>query len=71
MKMGRLILEAGDSWGDEPSSVGEVTARAEISKTPLGLMSGLSWRAGPSCVVSEVSEKGPEVPSFSDIAGIS
>ena len=44
--------------------------RAEISKTPPGLMSGPAWRAVPSCVVSKAPEKGPEVPSRSDIAGI-
>ena len=53
-----------------PKQLGEVTARAEISKTPLGLLLGLAWRAGPSCVVSEAPEKEPEVPSWSDIAGI-
>ena len=52
-----------------PHQQEEVTARAEISKTPPGLMSGPAWRAGPSCVVSEALEKGPEVPSWSDIAG--
>ena len=44
-------------------------ARAKISKTPPGLMSGLAWREGPSCVVSEAPEKGSEAPSWSDIAG--
>ena len=38
--------------------------------TPPGLMSGLAWRVGPSYVVSEAPEKGPEVPSWSDIAGM-
>ena len=52
-----------------PHQLGEVTARAEISKTPLGMMSRPAWRAGPSCVVSEALEKGPEVPSLSNIAG--
>ena len=33
-------------------------------------MSGPAWRVGPSCVVSEVLEKGPEVPSWFDISGI-
>ena len=47
----------------------EVTAWAEILKTPPGRMSGLAWRAGPSCVVSEAPEKGPEVPPWSDITG--
>ena len=46
----------------------EVTARAEISKTPPSLMFGPVWRVGPSCVVSDVLEKGPEVPPWSDIA---
>ena len=68
MNMGRLILEADESWGDEPSSAGEVAAPAEISKTPPGLMSELASRAGPSRVVSEVVEKGPAVPSWYDIA---
>ena len=53
-----------------PHQLGEVTARAEISKTLSGLMSGPAWRVGPSCVVSEAPEKGLEVPSWSDIAGI-
>ena len=53
-----------------PDQLEEVTARAEISKTPPGLMSGPSWRVGPSCIVSDVLEKGPEVPPWSDIAGI-
>ena len=34
-------------------------ARAEISKTPPGLMFGPSWRVGPSCVVSKAPDKGP------------
>ena len=45
-------------------------AQAEISKTPPGLMSGPAWRAGPSCIISEAPEKGPEVPSWSDISGM-
>ena len=48
----------------------KVTARAEISKTPPGLMSEPAWRAGTSCVISEAPEKGPEVPPWSDIAGM-
>ena len=52
-----------------PHQKEEVTARAEISKTPLDLMSGLAWRAGPSCVVSEAPEKGPEVLPWYDIVG--
>ena len=48
----------------------EVTARAETSKAYPGLMSGPAWRAGPSCVVSDALEKGPEVPPWSDIAGM-
>ena len=53
-----------------PHQLGEVTTRAEISRTPPGLMSGSAWRAGPSCVVSEAAGKGPEVLSSSDISGI-
>ena len=53
-----------------PQQLGEVTYRVEILKTPLGLMSRPAWRAGPSCVVSEAPEKGPEVPSWSNIVGI-
>ena len=53
-----------------PDQLEEVTARTEISKTPPGLMSGTSWRVGPSCVVSYVLEKGPEVLPGSDIAGM-
>ena len=45
-------------------------ARAEISRTPPGLMSGPAWRAGPSYVVFGAPGKGPEVPSSSDISGI-
>ena len=50
-----------------PDQLEEVTAGAEISKTPPGLMSGPAWRAGPSCIVSDVLEKGPEVLPWSDI----
>ena len=53
-----------------PHQQEEVTAQAEISKTPPSLMSGPAWRAGPSCVVSEAPEKGPEVPPWSDIVGM-
>ena len=53
-----------------PHQQEEVTARAEISKTPSGLMSGPAWRAGPFCVVFEAPEKGPEVLSWSDITGM-
>ena len=67
---GRLILEAGDRWGDELSSVGKVMARAEMSRTPPGLMSGPVWRAGPSYVVFEAPGKGPGVPPSSDISEI-
>ena len=51
-----------------PDQLEEATARAEISKTPSSLMSGPAWRAGPSYVVSDALEKGPEVPPWSDIA---
>ena len=47
-----------------------VTARAKISKTPPGLMFEPAWRAGPSCVFSEAPEKGPEVPPWSNTAGM-
>ena len=50
--------------------LGKVMARAEMSRTPPSLMSGPACRAGPSCVISEAPEKGPEVPSSSDISGI-
>ena len=70
MNMGCLILEVGDNLGDEPSTAGIGEARAEISKTPPGLMFGPAWRAGPSCVVSEAPEKGPEAPPWSDSAGM-
>ena len=53
-----------------PDQLKEVTARAEILKTPPGLMSGPSWKAGPSYVTSDVLEKGPEVPPWSDITGM-
>ena len=46
----------------------ETSARAEISKTPPGMMSGPAWKAGPSCIVSDALEKGLEVPHWSDIA---
>ena len=45
-----------------PHQQEEVTAQAEISNTPPGLMSRPAWRAGPSCIVSEAQEKGPEAP---------
>ena len=48
----------------------EVTTQAEISKTPMGLMSGPGWRVGPSYVVSEAPEKGLKVPPWSDITGM-
>ena len=53
-----------------PHQLGEVTALAEISRTPPGLMSGPAWRVGTSYVISEAPEKGPEVPSLSDISEI-
>ena len=53
-----------------PDQLEEVMARAEILKTPPGLMSGPAWRAGPSCVVSVALKKGPEVPPWSNITGI-
>ena len=53
-----------------PHQQEEVTARAEISKTLTCLISGLSWRVGPSYVISEAPKKGLEVPSWSDIAGM-
>ena len=53
-----------------PDQLEEVTAQAEISKTPPGLMSWPARRAGPSYVVSDVLEKGPEVPPWSDITGM-
>ena len=51
-----------------PDQLEEASARAEISKTHPGLMSGPAWKAGPSDVVSDALEKGPEVPPWSDIA---
>ena len=45
-------------------------ARAEISRTPPGLMYGPAWTAGPSCIISGAPGKGPEVPSSSDISEI-
>ena len=45
-------------------------ARGKMSRTPLGLMSGLAWRAEPSYIVSEALGKGPGVPSSSDTSGI-
>ena len=53
-----------------PQQQEEVTARAEISKTPPGLMFGPAWRAGPSCVVSKAPEKALEVPPWSNITGM-
>ena len=50
--------------------LGKVMARAEMSRTPPGLMSEPARRVGPSCVVSKAPEKGPEVPPSSDISGI-
>ena len=70
MNNGRLILEAGESWGNEPSSVrgGDGSGR-DLEDSP-GLMSGPAWRAEPSCVFFGTPGKGPEVPSSSDISGI-
>ena len=45
-------------------------ARAEMSRTPSGLMFGPAWRAGPSCVFSKAPGKGPGVPSSSDTSRI-
>ena len=59
------IIEATNS-----NQLEEMMAQAEISKTPPSLMSGPAWRVGPSYVVSEALEKGPEVPSWYDNAGI-
>ena len=53
-----------------PHQQEEVTARAEISKTPPGLMFGPAWRTGPFYVISEAPKKGPEAPPVSDIAGM-
>ena len=53
-----------------PHQQEEVTASAEISKTPPSLMSGPAWRVVPSCVIFEAPDKGPEVPPWSDIAGM-
>ena len=70
MNNGRLILEAVKARAMCSPQLGEVMARAKMSRTPPGLMSGPAWRARPSCVVSEVLDKGPEVPFWSDISGI-
>ena len=70
VNMGRLILKAGDSWGDEPSSAGGGDGSGRDLEDSPGLMSWPAWRVGPSCVVSEALEKGPEVPSWSDNAEI-
>ena len=45
-------------------------ARAERPRTPPGLMPEPSWRAEPSCVVSEAPGKGAGVLSSSDTSGI-
>ena len=55
----------------DPDQLEEVTAKAEISKTPPGLMSGPAWRARPSCVVSDVLEKGLEVPQLGPMQAMS
>ena len=68
--MGRLILEAGESWGDEPSSAEGGDGSGRDLETPPGPMSSPVWRAGPSYVIFEAPEKGPEVPSWSNIFGI-
>ena len=70
VNMGRLILEAGESWGDEPSSAGGGDGSGRDLEDSPGLMSGPAWRVKPSCVISEALEKGPEVSSSSDISGI-
>ena len=53
-----------------PDQVEEASARAKISKTPPGLMSGPAWRAGPSSTVSDALGKGREAPPGSDIIGM-
>ena len=45
-------------------------AQGKMSRTPLGLMSWLAWRAWPSYIVSKALGKGPGVPSSSDTSGI-
>ena len=40
-----------------------------MSRTPPGLMSGASWRAGLSYVMTEAPGKGPGVPSSFDTSG--
>ena len=60
--MGRLILEADDNGGDEPSSTGGGDGLGRDLEDSSGLMSRPAWRARPSCVVFEAPEKGPEVP---------
>ena len=39
--------------------LGQVMARVEMSRTPPSLMSGPTWRVGPSRIVSKALGKGP------------
>ena len=70
MNMGRLILEVGDNWGDEPSSAtgGDGSGRDLEDSPEPDFRARLEGRA--LLVVSKAPEKEPEVPSWSDIAGM-
>ena len=70
MNNGRLILEAGDRWGDELSSVGEGDGSGrEIEDSPgPDVPARLEGRALLRRLWG--TEEGAEVPSSSDISGI-
>ena len=67
---GRLILEAGDRWGDELSSTGEGDGSGRDDEDSPGPDVRARLEGRPSCVVSEASGKGPRVPSSFDTSGI-
>ena len=68
--MGHLILEAGESWGDEPSLAGGGDGSGRDLEDSPGpdVQARLEGRA--LRVFSEALGKGLEVPSWSDNAGI-
>ena len=70
LNIGRLILEASDSSGDELSSAGRGDSSGLDHEDSLGPNVRARLKAGPSGVVSDVLEKGLEVPPGSDIAGM-
>ena len=67
MNMRGLIIEAGESWVDEPSSAGGGDGSGrDLEDSPESNVRA-RLEGGPFCVVSEAPGKGPEVPSSSSI----